>query len=300
MRIIFYGTPEFAVASLEKIIQNGFNVIAVVTAPDKPGGRGLLLQPSAVKQCAIKHNIPVLQPTNLKAPEFIDELRSLSPDLQVIIAFRMLPEVVWNLPPLGSLNLHASLLPDYRGAAPINRVIMNGETKTGLTTFFLKHAIDTGNILLQKEVDILPDDDAGILHDRLMNIGAELVVDTLEKIQKGNLETTPQIETPDLHHASKIFTKDSEINWNDPILKIHNQIRGLSPYPGAFTFYKGDILKIFKGYYEAESNIEAGIFEINVNKQFRISAKDGWYYPTLVQPAGKRKMPVQDFLNGLK
>ncbi len=300
MRIVFYGTPQFAVASLQKIVENGFNVIAVVTAPDKPAGRGMQLHQSAVKQFALAQNIPVLQPANLKAPEFIDELRKLQPDLQVIIAFRMLPEEVWNLPPLGTFNLHASLLPDYRGAAPINRAIMNGETKTGVTTFFLKHAIDTGNILMQKEVDISETDDAGTLHDKLMQTGADLVIETLKKIKSGNLNTTPQAVLPSHHHAPKIFTKDCEINWNQTAIKIHNQIRGLSPYPGAFTSYQNKILKIYKGYYLPEENIQPGIFEIDINKQFRISANDGWYYPTIVQPEGKRKMDIQDFVNGLK
>ena len=300
MRIIFYGTPEFAVTSLERIIENNFNVIAVVTAPDKPAGRGLNMQPSAVKQSAFKYNIPVLQPPNLKAPEFIDELKKLNPDIQVIIAFRMLPEMVWNLPPLGTLNLHGSLLPDYRGAAPINRAIMNGETKTGVSTFFLKHAIDTGNILMQREVEILDDDNAGSLHDKLMDTGADLVVESLRRIESGDNETFPQTVLPRHHKAPKIFTQDCEINWNQPVIQIHNQIRGLSPYPGAFTVYQNKMIKLFQGYYQLSPNTISGIFQLHEDKHFRISSPDGWYYPTLVQPEGKRKMTIQDFINGLK
>ncbi len=300
MRIIFYGTPQFAVASLEKIIENGFELVAVVTAPDRPAGRGMQMHQSDVKVCALKYNIPILQPTNLKALEFIEQLESLKPDLQVIIAFRMLPEMVWNFPPLGTMNLHASLLPNYRGAAPINRAIMNGETKTGVTTFFLKHDIDTGNILMQKEMEILKDDDVGTLHDKLMNIGADLVVESLKKIQRGDMATTPQIVLPEHKHAPKLFTKDCEIDWQNPVEQIHNQIRGLSPYPGAITKYQNKILKIYKGYYLPEENTQPGIFELDTNKSFRISAMDGWYYPTNVQPEGKRKMPIQDFVNGLK
>lgn len=300
MKIIFYGTPQFAVASLEKIIENGFEVVAVVTAPDRPAGRGMQLHQSDVKVCALKHAIPVLQPVNLKASEFIAQLEALKPDLQVIIAFRMLPEIVWNFPPLGTMNLHASLLPNYRGAAPINRAIMNGETHTGVTTFFLKHAIDTGNILMQKEVEILEADDVGTLHDKLMTIGADLVVESLRKIEAGDIATTPQIVLPEHKHAPKIFTQDCEINWNMSLQHVHNQIRGLSPYPGAITKYQDKILKIYKGYYLLEENTLPGIFEVDATKNFRISGSNGWYYPTLVQPEGKRKMPVQDFVNGLK
>ncbi|MFM9946163.1 MAG: methionyl-tRNA formyltransferase [Bacteroidia bacterium] len=300
MRIIFYGTPLFAVASLQKIVDHGFDVIAVVTSPDKPAGRGMQLQQSAVKQYALSQNLEVIQPVNLKSPEFMEQLNALKPELQVIIAFRMLPEIVWNFPPMGTINLHASLLPNYRGAAPINRAIMNGETTTGVTTFFLKHEIDTGNILLQKEVEILPEDDAGTLHDKLMDIGADLVVASLKKIKTGNLETKPQLMLATNTPAPKIFTVDCEIHWDQPIQKVHNQIRGLSPYPGAFTTYQDKILKIYKGYYLTDENVKPGNFEMDTNKQFRISAIDGWYYPTLVQPEGKRKMPVEDFVNGLR
>jgi methionyl-tRNA formyltransferase len=299
MRIIFYGTPEFAVASLEKIISAGFNVVAVVTSPDKPAGRGMHLQQSAVKQCALKHNLEVLQPVNLKAQEFLNDLERLQPDLQVIIAFRMLPEKVWNFPPMGSMNLHASLLPDYRGAAPINRAIMNGETKTGVTTFFLQHAIDTGDILLQQEVPILPDDDAGTLHDKLMVIGADLLVQTLHNVANNSIKPFPQIVSDSHHLAPKIFTADCEINWDQPVVNIHNQIRGLSPYPGAFTKYQTKILKIYKGHFELAQGLRSGEFVYD-EAGFRISCQDAWYYPEIVQPEGKRKMPIQDFTNGLR
>lgn len=300
MRIIFYGTPHFAVAALEKILAEGFDVVGVVTAPDKPAGRGMHLQASAVKQCALKHNLNLLQPANLKDAGFYDSLEALKPDLQVIIAFRMLPESVWNLPPLGTLNLHASLLPNYRGAAPINWAIINGETTTGVTTFFLKHAIDTGHILLQKEIKIVDEDDAGALHDKLMEIGADLVVDSLNTIALGNFKTIPQLELPHYQFAPKLFTKDCEINWNRPVAEIHNQIRGLSPYPGAFTHYAEKILKIYQGSFHHAEGLIPGTILINSPEPFKIAGLDGWYYPKLVQPEGKRKMVIHDFVNGLK
>ncbi len=300
MRIVFYGTPEFAVASLQKIIDQGFNVVAVVTAPDRPAGRGMHLHQSDVKTFALAHNLRVLQPTNLKSPQFMEELKSLKPDLQIIIAFRMLPEPVWSLPPLGTLNLHASLLPNYRGAAPINWAIINGETITGVTTFFLKHLIDTGNILMQQEVEILKDDDVGILHDNLMNVGSDLVIKSLKKIEASHYVTTPQVVLTEHKHAPKIFTPHCEINWNQALLKIHNLIRGLSPYPGAFTHYQTKILKIYKGYYQQDYGLIPGTVLINSPEPFKIAGLDGWYCPTLVQPEGKRKMPIEDFVNGLK
>jgi len=299
MRIIFYGTPEFAVASLEKIIAAKFEVVGVVTSPDKPAGRGMHLQQSAVKQCALRHNLEVLQPTNLKSPDFFADLERLKPDLQVIIAFRMLPEKVWNFPPLGSMNLHASLLPDYRGAAPINRAIMNGESKTGVSTFFLQHAIDTGDILMQKQVQITPDDNAGILHDKLMEVGANLLVETLDSIANNKIIPIPQIVLKTHHSAPKIFSNDCEIDWHQAVSKIHNLIRGLSPYPGAFTKYNSKILKIYSGHFEQTKGLIAGVFEIDA-KVLRIACQDAWYYPDMVQPEGKRKMPVQDFINGLR
>src|SRR5450631_987427 len=230
-KIIFLGTPEFAVASLRELVENGFSVVAVVTAPDKPAGRGLKLSESAIKQYAVQKNIPVLQPVKLKDPVFHDELKSFQADVQVVVAFRMLPEIVWTMPPFGTINLHGSLLPQYRGAAPINRVIMNGESVTGVTTFKLQQEIDTGNILLMEEIPIAADETAGELHDIMKETGARLVVQTLRRLMDGTLVEKPQgISDPaGLKTAPKIFASDCEINWSDNVLKIHNQVRGLSP-----------------------------------------------------------------------
>jgi methionyl-tRNA formyltransferase len=300
MRIIFYGTPQFAVVSLEALLAHHCNIVAVVTSPDKAAGRGMQLQQSAVKQCALMHGLKILQPTNLKSDEFMMQLTELKPDLQIVIAFRMLPEKVWNFPIMGTMNLHASLLPKYRGAAPINRAIMNGETITGVTTFFLKHEIDTGDLLLQKEVEILPDDDAGTLHDKLMKIGADLLVESIKKVEAGNFQSTPQHFLSTYPIAPKIFTKDCEIIWESSVEKINNQIRGLSPYPGAFTSFQNKNLKIYRGFIKRGQVVKSGIFEFDADKQLRISGTDGWFYPTIVQPEGKRRMPIQDFINGLQ
>ena len=300
MRIVFYGTPEFAVASLKKIIENNYNVVAVVTSPDKPAGRGMHLSQSAVKKYALANNLKVLQPENLKSPHFLNELRELKPDLQIVIAFRMMPEAVWNFPPLGTFNLHASLLPDYRGAAPINWAIMNGEKETGVTTFFLKHEIDTGNIILQQKVEISDNDDAGSLHDKLMNTGADLVLNTLKKIIETNMQTFIQTINGKEKTAPKIFKKDCLIKTNQTALNIFNQVRGLSPYPGAFINFNNKILKIFKGTYILGKSEETPEFEITNDKKLRIRAKDGWYLPEIVQPEGKRKMNIEEFVNGLK
>ncbi|HRG79892.1 MAG TPA: methionyl-tRNA formyltransferase, partial [Cyclobacteriaceae bacterium] len=231
LRIIFMGTPEFAVPSLEILVQNKFNVVAVITAPDKPQGRGQKLTPSPVKECALKYNLPVLQPTNLKSPEFQEELKSYHANLQVVVAFRMLPEVVWSMPAIGTFNLHASLLPQYRGAAPINWAIINGEKETGVTTFFLKHEIDTGSIIFQDKETILETDDAGSLYERLMHKGANLVLKTVQAIEQGDYPSRPQSEAMEIKHAPKIFKETCEINWNQPSKKIIDFVRGLSPYP---------------------------------------------------------------------
>lgn len=245
-KIIFLGTPDFAVATLRALVENRLLVVAVVTAPDKPAGRGLKLTESAVKQYALLKNIPVLQPLKLKDPEFLAQLKSFQADLQVVVAFRMLPEVVWAMPPMGTINLHGSLLPQYRGAAPINRVIMNGERKTGVTTFKLKQEIDTGNILLMEEIAIGSNETAGELHDRMKEKGAALVVKTIQGLTDGSLQEKPQNISGlgELKTAPKLYTADGEIHWTESILKIHNQIRGLSPFPGAFTFLKEKNLKI--------------------------------------------------------
>ncbi len=257
LRIIFMGTPEFAVPSLQRIVDVGYNVVAVITAPDKPAGRGMQLTESAVKKYALSKNLKILQPEKLKNPDFIDELKKLNADLQVVVAFRMLPEVVWNMPPMGTINLHGSLLPQYRGAAPINWAIINGEKETGVTTFKLQQEIDTGNILLQKKIKISETENAGQLHDEMMEAGADLLLQTLNELAKHNIEEVEQQNwknskpgeqniTSQLRHAPKIFTETCEINWEKSIDEIYNLIRGLSPYPAAFTFLNDKKLKIFQ------------------------------------------------------
>src|SRR6476619_5200817 len=244
LRIIFMGTPEFAVASLDALVQAGCNIVGVITAPDKPAGRGMKLQESAVKQYAITKELKVLQPDKLKNAQFLEELKELNADLQVVVAFRMLPEVVWNMPPMGTINVHGSLLPQYRGAAPINWAIINGEKETGVTTFKLQHEIDTGDILLQETIPVGENETAGEIHDRMKEIGAQLLVRTIEELASGRLKEQPQVkstnskipDTSDLKHAPKIFTETCRLDWNKSATEIHNLIRGLSPFPGAFTF----------------------------------------------------------------
>ena len=245
MKIIFLGTPDFAVASLSALVDAGYNIVAVITAPDKHAKRGMQLQQSAVKQYAVSKNIPVLQPEKLKAPAFLEELKSLQADLQIVVAFRMLPEVVWNMPPLGTINVHASLLPQYRGAAPINWAIIHGEKETGVTTFKLRQEIDTGDILLQQKIAIEEEDTAGILHDKLMHAGAKLLLQTIQQLQENKLEAKAQSLLNDTKHAPKIFTETCNINWNDTVENCYNFIRGLSPYPAAFTTLQEKKIKIF-------------------------------------------------------
>lgn len=309
LRIVFMGTPEFAVASLEAMLQAGCTVVAVVTAPDKPAGRGMKLTASAVKQCAIAHGIPVLQPEKLKAPEFIEVLRNLKADVQVVVAFRMLPEIVWNMPPLGTINVHASLLPQYRGAAPINWAVINGEKETGVTTFRLKHEIDTGGILRQEKVQIEEQDDAGSVHDKLKEAGARLLVKTLEDIA---LHRDVEIQQEDLlsasvtlQHAPKIFTETCRISWQQNGEQVRSLIRGLSPYPGAFTYLKDKIFKIYQAEFtpddEAEQEqIPVGDWQTDGKKWLRFRVTNGWLYPKIVQPEGKKKMGIEDFLRGWK
>jgi methionyl-tRNA formyltransferase len=301
--IVFMGTPEFAVASLRSLVENGFPVVAVVTSPDKPAGRGLKVKESSVKQYAVQKNIPVLQPEKLRDPAFLEQLKSFQADIQVVVAFRMLPEQVWSMPPLGTINLHGSILPQYRGAAPINRAIMNGETVTGVTTFKLQQEIDTGNILLMEEISIGPQENAGELHDRMMEAGANLVVQTVRGLIDGSLEEKPQIATDpaSLKTAPKIFITDCEINWNHPVVKIHNQIRGLSPFPGAFTLLNDKTLKIFKA--RPEQNIfatEPGKMETDGRSWLRFSASDGYIYVEEMQLEGKKRMGTADFLRGYR
>lgn len=310
LRIIFMGTPEFAVASLDAIISNGFEVVGVITMPDKPAGRGYKLQESAVKQYAQEHGLHILQPTNLKAPSFIEELRSLRADIQVVVAFRMLPEAVWNMPKLGTFNLHASLLPQYRGAAPINWAIINGETESGITTFFLAHEIDTGKVIDQVRVPITLEDNAEVLHDTLMKLGSKLVVKTLNRIEEGNLEAMDQsalIEpTQSLKPAPKLTKENCRINWSVSSLSVHNHIRGLSPYPTAWSSLitpKGALSPV-KLY---ESRLTTATSEHPIGSMIRLSkdqlgivTSDGVLEINSLQLPGKKRMSSAEFLCGNK
>jgi len=298
------GTPEFAVASLDALVKAGYNIVGVITAPDKPAGRGMQLQQSAVKKYAVEHNLNVLQPEKLKNPEFLEELRSLHADLQIVVAFRMLPEVVWNMPRLGSVNLHGSLLPQYRGAAPINWAVINGENETGVTTFKLKHEIDTGDILLQESFPIGENDTAGEVHDRMKEIGAQLLVKTVKGLADGSLKEQPQSDvrhpTSDiLHHAPKIFTETCKIDFNKTVEEVHNLIRGLSPFPGAFTFLNNKTLKIYKSEKENDEIVtEAGTYKTDSKTFLKFACEDGYLQVKEIQLEGKKKMLVEDFLRG--
>ena len=308
MKIVFMGTPEFAVPSLDILLKNGYEVVGVVTATDKPGGRGgkRLIQ-SAVKKYAIEKGLKVLQPPRLKAPEFLEELSALKADLQVVVAFRMLPEVVWNMPPLGTFNLHASLLPKYRGAAPINWAIIKGEKETGLTTFFIKHEIDTGDLLFQEKLSIGENETAGELHDRMMIKGAELVLKTVKAIESGNYELKRQDESL-VCHAPKIFHENCQIDFSQSTQDVHNFIRGLSPYPGAWTKVEVNHpsdgkqqleLKIFRTEKEpAEHGFAPGILLSENRKKFKIACSDGFVNVLELQLAGRKRMDAAAFLNG--
>lgn len=299
-RIIFMGTPEFAVASLAALVNAGYDVIAVVTAPDKPAGRGLRPMMSAVKKYALEHQLLVLQPEKLKGPEFIERLKSLRADMQVVVAFRMLPEMVWNMPPMGTINVHASLLPKYRGAAPINWAIINGEKETGVTTFKLTHEIDTGNILLQRRVPINENDTAGDIHDKLKIAGAELLTLTINGLTNGTITEKPQ-EMHDVTHAPKIFTETCRINWNQPVKNIHDHIRGLSPFPGAFTDWQDKMLKIYRTEtMRHDITIPPGAWETDNKKFLRFAGTDGYVYVKELQLEGKKRMTVEDFLRGYR
>lgn len=302
MKIVFMGTPDFAVASLEALLNAGENVVAVITAPDKPAGRGQKMQSSAVKTFAVAHNIPVLQPLKLRDPDFLNELKSFAADLQVVVAFRMLPEVVWDMPPKGTINLHASLLPQYRGAAPINHAIINGEKVTGVSTFFLTHEIDTGNIIFREEVDILPEDTAGDLHDRLMKTGAQLLVKTVKAIEDENYAETPQnLDDTSLKQAPKIFKEDCNINWNQSTQKVNDLIRGLSPYPTAYTTLHNKVLKIFKATPENAEVSEIPGSIISDEKTFiKFACTDGYIKIEDLQIQGKKRMKTEDFLRGYR
>jgi len=295
------GTPDFAVASLDALVQAHFDIVAVITAPDKPAGRGQKLSESAVKKYAVEKGIPVLQPEKLKNPAFIAQLKAYNADLQVVVAFRMLPEVVWAMPPKGTINLHVSLLPQYRGAAPINHAIINGEKESGVTTFFLTHEIDTGDIILSDKVSISDDDTAGDLHDKLMNVGAKLLVKTVSAIAEGNFSEQPQPQSDVLKHAPKIFKEDCKIDWNNSAIKVYNLIRGLSPYPTAFTFLNDKTLKIFKAELEPkEPAIAAGGFLTDGKTFLKFATKDGFIKLLDIQYEGKKRMLIEDFLRGIR
>ena len=307
--IIFYGTPEFAVATLERLIQNKFNIIAVVTSPDKPAGRGQKIQTSAVKECAVKHQLKILQPENLKDPSFLSELTQLNPDLQIVVAFRMLPEQVWKFPKLGTFNLHASLLPQYRGAAPINWALMNGEKETGVTTFFLRHEIDTGSIIMQEKVHILANENAGSLYDRLKNIGAELVQKTVTAIQNKeySLKEQAQIKTGELKPAPKLTRKNTKIDFNKTPDEIRNFIRGLTPEPGTHAElnlpenYLSLMIKIYDVDTEIKSHNEPiGKIESDHKSYLKVYVKDGCIYVKELHVSGRSRMAIRDFLNGFK
>jgi len=301
MKIVFMGTPDFAVASLDALIKANFEVVAVVTAPDKPAGRGQKINESAVKRYAVEHSIPVLQPEKLKNTEFLNILKSYNADLQVVVAFRMLPELVWNMPPKGTINLHGSLLPQYRGAAPINHAIINGEKESGVTTFFLTHEIDTGNIIMSETVAIGDNESAGELHDKLMDIGARLIVKTLKAIESGTVSEQPQPMSDTLKHAPKIFKDDCKLDWNNPSQVVYNKIRGLSPYPTAFTVLNDKFLKIFAAEIEdKEPAITPGAFLTDGKTYLKFATKDGFIKVTDIQYEGKKRMLVEDFLRGVR
>ena len=302
MRIVYLGTPEFAVAGLQTLVENGYNVVAAVTMPDKPAGRGHQMQFSPVKEYALSQGIPVLQPEKLKDPEFVEQLRSYQADLQIVTAFRMLPEVVWAMPRLGTFNVHGSLLPQYRGAAPINWAVINGEKETGLTTFMLKHEIDTGNMILQERIAIGEDEDVGSVHDRLMELSKEMVLKTVRLIEECDREgkplpTVPQPELPDLKPAPKIFKEDCQIDFTKTAQEIHNFVRGLSPYPGAWTddqrmlsVCKASPVKVFKVAISPVAELKGHII---------VPCADGYIDILELQAPGKKRMDAKSFLNGL-
>jgi methionyl-tRNA formyltransferase len=317
LRIVFMGTPEFAVASLDALVKAKCNIVGVITAPDKPAGRGMKVTESAVKKYAVRHHLKVLQPEKLKNIEFLDELRSLNADLQIVVAFRMLPESVWNMPPLGTINLHGSLLPQYRGAAPINWAVINGEKETGVTTFKLKHEIDTGNILMQESFPIDENETAGDVHDKMKEIGARVLVETVKGISDGTLEERPQsiVNSPQnaesdsqltthnslIKHAPKIFTETCNIDWRRSIDEIQNLIRGLSPFPGAFTELGDKTIKIFKS--EKELSLptsKSGRWESDGKTYLKFAAKNGYILLKDVQLEGKKRMLIEDFLRGYR
>lgn len=306
LKIVFFGTPEFAVASLDKLVMGGYNIAAVVTMPDKPAGRGQQILQSDIKKYAVAHNLPVLQPEKLKAEDFVDELRRINADLFIVIAFRMLPEVVWQMPKYGTFNLHASLLPKYRGAAPLNWAVINGDKETGVTTFFLKHEIDTGDIIQQKRITIEDSDNAGTVHDKLMTLGADMVIETVDAIIAGTVATIPQDQlcksatpTP----APKIFKETCHIDWNNPAEKIHNLVRGLSPYPAAWSTFEKDgkehQLKIFETALTGMSADGAAPGTVKTDKNnIYVACADNYLQILSLQQSGKKRMDSSAFLRG--
>lgn len=303
LRIIFMGTPEFAVGILDTIIKNNYDVVGVITAADKPAGRGQKIKYSAVKEYALANNLTLLQPTNLKDETFLAELKALDANLQIVVAFRMLPKVVWEMPALGTFNLHASLLPNYRGAAPINWAIINGETKTGVTTFFIDDKIDTGAMILNSEIAIEPTENAGELHDRLINLGSTTVIDTLKIIENGNVTTTIQEDNEEIKTAYKLNKENCKIDWTKSGDEINNLIRGLSPYPAAWCFLKDKNEELSIKIYEAKLVLEPHSFEIgsliSTKKEIKIAIKNGYILLLSLQLPGKKRMQVAELLNGI-
>lgn len=304
LRIVFMGTPEFAVGILDTIIKNNYNVVGVITAADKPAGRGQKLKFSAVKEYALEHNLPLLQPTNLKGEAFLSELKALNANLQIVVAFRMLPKVVWEMPALGTFNLHASLLPNYRGAAPINWAIINGESKTGVTTFFIDDKIDTGAMILSDETAIDPNENAGQLHDRLLDLGSKTVVNTLELIANGNATTTIQQDTAEIKTAYKLNKENCKIDWSKTALEIHNQIRGLSPYPAAWSVIADNNEEWNVKIYQSKLVIEAHDYKVGqlicTKKEMKIAVNEGFIEILSLQFPGKKRMTTAELLNGIK
>ncbi|MEO0581837.1 MAG: methionyl-tRNA formyltransferase [Bacteroidota bacterium] len=299
MRIVFMGTPEFSIPTLDTLVQAGYEIGAVVTAPDKPAGRGNKLRPSPIKTFALSKGLSVLQPVKLRDPAFIEALEAIAPDLMVVVAFRMLPEMVWSIPKIGTFNLHASLLPDYRGAAPINWVLINGEKQTGLTTFFIDKQIDTGSLLLRTEVDIPYEWTAGDLHDRMMTQGAELVLETVKGLEAGSLTARPQDENLYQHPAPKIFKEDCRINWDQPQDKVYHFIRGLSPYPTAFTMLEDKIFKVYKAREATGDASQPGTIKVE-NDQLFVACQEGWLELLEIQLQGKKRISSGDFVRGYR
>ena len=309
LRIVYMGTPDFAVEALRQLVEGGYNVVGVITMPDKPAGRGHKIQYSPVKQYALERNLPLLQPEKLKDEAFVEALREWKADLQIVVAFRMLPEVVWNMPRLGTFNLHASLLPQYRGAAPINWAVINGDTETGITTFFLKHEIDTGEVIQQVRVPIADTDNVEVVHDKLMMLGGELVLETVDAILNGTVKSIPQEEMAvvgELRPAPKIFKETCRIDWNQPVKNIYDFVRGLSPYPAAWTELISEdgkrlALKIYQAEKRpAEHNFPVGSIHTDHKSYIDVAVKDGFLRLRSLQLAGKKRMNITDFLNGFK